>query len=292
MKFASLFSGAGGLDLGLQQAGHEVILQCEVDTRAREVLKQHFPGTLLVPDICSLESLPKETELVTAGFPCVDVSRAGHRAGLYGQRTSLVNHVFRLLETAKAAHRPVPWVLLENVEAILDRIHGNDPAIKHVTDKLQQLGYASWAHRVINTAGFGLPQSRRRLFLLAAYHGDARDVLLAQGVGICRGSCKHIFNGTPCFRCAEPTDAFSTFALDMGNALSAPTIDYLPTLKTGNSKLCLLFPCSRWGLLRVEDAERAQGFPEGWTLCQQQATRAAAGRSTDDQSSSFLQNEV
>jgi len=45
-----------------------------------------------------------------------------------------------------------PFHVLQ-VEAILDRIHGNDPAIKHVTDKLQQLGYASWAHRVINTAG-------------------------------------------------------------------------------------------------------------------------------------------
>lgn len=68
-----------------------------------------------------MPSLPhpakQETELLVAGFPCVDVSRAGLRRGLEGQSTGLVRHVFRLLATAKADRRPVPWVLLENVSA-------------------------------------------------------------------------------------------------------------------------------------------------------------------------------
>jgi site-specific DNA-cytosine methylase len=60
--------------------------------------------------------LLQDTELVAAGFPCVDVSRAGLRAGLDGKSTGLVRHVFRLLQTSINAGHPVPWVLLENVE--------------------------------------------------------------------------------------------------------------------------------------------------------------------------------
>ncbi|KIY96938.1 DNA (cytosine-5-)-methyltransferase [Monoraphidium neglectum] len=115
MKVVSLFSGCGGLDYGLHQAGHEIILQCENDPGAQQVLKTAFPGTLLAPDIVALSSLPPETEMLAAGFPCIDVSRAGLRRGLDGPSTGLVRHVFRLLERAAADHRPVPWVLLENV---------------------------------------------------------------------------------------------------------------------------------------------------------------------------------
>lgn len=57
----------------------------------------------------------QETELLAAGFPCIDVSRAGLRRGLEGKSTGLVRHVFRLLRVAARARRPVPWVLLENV---------------------------------------------------------------------------------------------------------------------------------------------------------------------------------
>lgn len=55
------------------------------------------------------------TELLAAGFPCVDISQAGLRAGLDGPSSGLIRHVFRLLETAKAQGDTVPWVLLENV---------------------------------------------------------------------------------------------------------------------------------------------------------------------------------
>lgn len=61
----------------------------------------------------------QDTELVAAGFPCIDVSRAGLRQGLNGHATSLVRHVFRLLEKALRDNRGVPWVLLENVSRVL-----------------------------------------------------------------------------------------------------------------------------------------------------------------------------
>lgn len=61
--------------------------------------------------------LVQGTELLAAGFPCVDISQAGLRVGLNGPSSGLIRHVFRLLETAKAHGDIVPWVLLENVGA-------------------------------------------------------------------------------------------------------------------------------------------------------------------------------
>jgi len=74
LNVSSLFTGAGGLDLGLHQAGHKVILQCESDLGAQQILRERFPGIRLSRDICELEDIPSETDLLTAGFPCVDVS--------------------------------------------------------------------------------------------------------------------------------------------------------------------------------------------------------------------------
>ena len=70
MKVVSLFSGIGGLDLGLEQAGHEVILQVENDPHCLQVLQRHFPGREIRRDVAELTELPAETELLAAGPPC------------------------------------------------------------------------------------------------------------------------------------------------------------------------------------------------------------------------------
>ena len=121
------------------------------------------------------------------------------------QSTCLVQHVFRLLKAALESYHGVPWVLLENVEGLLDRISEGPPAIEYVVGQLEQLGY-SWAYRIVNTAGapplwcnpfalvlgsqppvqrrccagFGLPHRRKRVILVASLSGDPRDVLLTQ----------------------------------------------------------------------------------------------------------------
>ncbi|KAF6259619.1 S-adenosyl-L-methionine-dependent methyltransferase [Scenedesmus sp. NREL 46B-D3] len=276
MKVVSLFTGGGGLDLGLHQAGHEIIMQCEIDPGAQQVLRKAFPGVLLVPDVCGLQRLPKETELVAAGFPCIDVSRAGLRQGLDGPSTGLVRHVFRLLAQANSEQRPVPWVLLENVEALLDRCHGGPPLVCWVVQQLEGLGYRSWAHRVVSSAGFGVPNRRRRIFILASMHGDSRDVLLGQGLQRCMGSCLSAVGGD-CWECFDPDDDPTTgsksdaamlrcsYALDLGNARSAAGVDVVPTFTTSNARICLLLSSGKYGALRIEDAERLQGLPVGHT---------------------------
>ena len=221
--------------------------------------------------MCSVESLPEDTELLVAGFPCIDVSRAGLRRGITGQSTGLVKHVFRLLKVASDNNRPINWVLLENVEALLDRIDDQPPPIAFVVQQLEELGYGSWAYRVINSAGFGVPMRRKRVFIVASMHGDARDVLLTQGMQQCLGACKQLFEGNMCFSCRKMETKNRTsnkevnFALDLGQATARPAEDVVPSLTTSNDRILLLLRDGRVGMLRVEDGERLQGLPEGWT---------------------------
>jgi len=235
------------------------------------VLKEHFPGVRLSHDVCAVEALPDDTELLVAGFPCIDVSRAGLRRGLDGQSTGLVRHVFRLLQVAKDRNRPVNWVLLENVEALLDRADDQPPAIAFVVQQLMDLGFSSWAYRVVSSAGFGVPMRRRRVFIVASLHGDARDVLLSQGMQSCPGSCKQLFEDNECYECHLETlkqrnsNENVSFAIDMGCAICRPGEDIIPSFTTANDRILLLLADGRTGMLRVEDAERLQGFPEGWT---------------------------
>ena len=69
MQVAGLFSGIGGLELGLEAAGHDVALMCEIDPAARAVLRRRFSSMSLYRDVRTLDRLPKKTELVAAGFP-------------------------------------------------------------------------------------------------------------------------------------------------------------------------------------------------------------------------------
>ena len=146
------------------------------------------------------------------------------------QSTGLVRHVFRLLRSSRDANRPVPWVLLENVEALLDRHANGDepPVIAWIVNQLMELGYGSWAYRIISSAAFGVPNRRKRVFIVGSLHGDARDVLLSQGPSGCQGGCSTVLGeGRKCYAChmkklanrEENEDDEITWAIDLGNAM-------------------------------------------------------------------------
>jgi DNA (cytosine-5)-methyltransferase 1 len=98
VKVAGLFAGIGGLERGLAQAGHQTSLLCEIWKPARAVLAARIPDVPCKADVCDLKTLPKEVELLVAGFPCQDLSQAGLTAGIGGARSGLVGEVFRLLD--------------------------------------------------------------------------------------------------------------------------------------------------------------------------------------------------
>ena len=170
LKVCSLFSGIGGFERGLFRTGFNPILLCENDPAAQAVLKSKFPDCDLQADVTKIAKLPY-CDVLTAGWPCQDLSQAGKTAGFRGSRSGLVSEVFRLI---KSADRKPKFVILENVAFALHLDSGN--AIKRVTKALEELGY-NWAYRVLDTRGFGLPQRRRRLFIVGSLHHDARRVL-------------------------------------------------------------------------------------------------------------------
>lgn len=249
MKCAALFTGIGGIELGLERAGHETVLMCEIDHAARAVLHQRFAGIPVHDDVKTLPDLPADVDLLTAGFPCQDLSQAGATAGIGGGRSGLVAEVFRLLR-----RRRVNWVLLENVPFMLQLARG--AAMEVVVSALEELGYR-WAYRVMNSRAFGLPQRRERVYLVASLEGDPRDVLLAADAGgePLRGDWKHYACG---------------FYWTEGIRGLGWAVDSIPTLKGGStigipSQPAIVFPDGRVGKPDIRDAERLQGFETNWT---------------------------
>jgi DNA (cytosine-5)-methyltransferase 1 len=251
LKVAGLFAGIGGIELGLSRAGHESKLLCEIDEAALAVLKVRFPEVSLHTDVTKLERLPKGIELLTAGFPCQDLSQAGKTKGIAGSRSGLVGEVFRLLRTQK-----VPWVLIENVPFMLQL--GKGEALEVIVAALEELGYR-WAYRVVDSRSFGLPQRRRRVYMLASLEHDPREVLFADDAKI--------------HDRVEETDwrkAACGFYWTEGQRGLGWAYDAVPTLKGGStigipSSPAILMPTGKLVTPDIRDAERMQGFDPGWT---------------------------
>lgn len=137
---ASMFAGIGGFDLGLSGAGHTTGMWCESWEPARAVLEAHFPEVSILGDVRSIQALPEDVTLLTAGFPCQDLSQAGKTAGIQGERSGLVEEVFRLLRERARSTVPLPWLLIENVPFMLHLHRGK--AMGTIVDALEALGYS------------------------------------------------------------------------------------------------------------------------------------------------------
>jgi DNA (cytosine-5)-methyltransferase 1 len=154
----SLFSGTGGFDLGLERAGMRVLWQVEKDEHCRRVLRRHWPDVAQHEDVCNVGPDLAPVDLICGGFPCQDLSVAGRRAGLAGERSGLFHEFMRIV--ASLAPR---WVLVENVPGLLSSNGGRDMGT--VLGTLGQLGYW-WTWRVLDSQFFGVPQRRRRVFIV------------------------------------------------------------------------------------------------------------------------------
>ncbi len=255
MSVAGLFAGIGGIELGLQRAGHHSTLLCELEHGARRVLERHF-NVPVVEDVAELDELPA-VDLVAAGFPCQDLSQAGGKQGINGSKSGVVEHVFRLLNTDRS-RRP-PWILIENVSYML-RLDGGG-AMEYLVDQLEACGYW-WAYRVVDARAFGIPQRRQRVLLLAGRDEDPAPVLLTRDAG------EPVAVDT-----VGPVAESSTYGFywTEGRRGLGWARDAIPTLK-GGSRVGIPSPPAIWipktgfvGLPSLGDAERLQGFPRSWT---------------------------
>ena len=163
LAIGSLFSGIGGLELGLEHAtGGRVCWQVERDAWCRDVLAKHWPDAVRYDDVCTVNGLPA-VDLICGGFPCQDVSLAGKRAGFAGERSSLWREYRRII--ADVGPR---LVFVENVPGLLTADDGW--AFGEVLGDLAALGFdATWD--VFRASDVGAPHRRERLFLLAYRDG-------------------------------------------------------------------------------------------------------------------------
>jgi DNA (cytosine-5)-methyltransferase 1 len=166
IKFVSLFAGVGGFDLGLERAGHTCVGQVEIDKKCLSVLENHWPDVPKHNDVVTAKEwadeigLVGQVDLVVGGFPCQDVSVAGKRAGLAGKRTGLFFDALSF-----ATHVKAETIILENVPGLLSSNNGRDFGV--VLSSLADAGYSNIEWRVLNSQFFGVPQRRRRVFVVA-----------------------------------------------------------------------------------------------------------------------------
>ena len=158
LTVGSTFTGIGGADLGFEWAGFDIAWQCEFDSWKQEVLRAHWPDVPLYDDITTMNDAPS-VDVMLGGFPCQDLSVAGKRKGFGGERSVLAFEFLRVAESLQPR-----WIVLENVPGLLSSNGGRDFA--RLVDEVVGCGYGV-AWRILDARYFGVPQRRRRVFIVA-----------------------------------------------------------------------------------------------------------------------------
>jgi DNA (cytosine-5)-methyltransferase 1 len=168
----SLFAGIGGFDLAMQRQGVKVVASVEIDKKCNQVLAQHFPDVKQFTDVTTVKGedlinagFTPSTGIITGGFPCQDLSVAGKRAGLVGERSGLFWEIARLVEETQTE-----YFIIENVPGLLSSNNGKDFGV--VIGTMADIGYSlSW--RVLDAQYFGVPQRRKRIFIVGRRGADS-----------------------------------------------------------------------------------------------------------------------
>lgn len=165
MRILSLFSGAGGLDLGLIRAGNKVIWANDIDKDAVATYRQNIGDHIICGDIknIDIDSLPTP-QVVVGGFPCQGFSLANRMRTLADER----NQLYRFFYDTIRIKQPL-FFIAENVKGILSL--GNGEAIKQILADFGEAGYYT-EKRLVNMADYGVPQTRQRVIII----GQRKDL--------------------------------------------------------------------------------------------------------------------
>ena len=174
MKVLSLFSGVGGFDMGLENAGMETVFQCEWDKHANSILYKHWPDVPKWDDVSTLTGKhilahSPVVDVVAWGSPCQDLSVAGKRAGLEGGRSGLFHEGIRIIkELQEETNGQYPRISIwENVVGALNSNGGADFGI--ILNEMAEAGALAIEWSVLDAQYFGIPQRRRRVFVIAIF---------------------------------------------------------------------------------------------------------------------------
>jgi DNA (cytosine-5)-methyltransferase 1 len=206
MTFLDLFAGVGGFRRGMELAGHKCIGFCEWDKYARasyismhcvteeqrqylatldlrkrqkEILKdEYLNGEWCSTDIRNVDAgnIPK-ADCWCFGAPCQDFSVAGKRAGLDGDRSSLIREVFRIIREEREQDRP-EWLIYENVKGMLSSNRGGD--FLSILMEMDELGYdTEW--QIFNSKNWGVPQNRERVYTVGHFRAKGKRQIFPIG---------------------------------------------------------------------------------------------------------------
>lgn len=174
LTYGSLFAGVGGFDLGFDKAGWECKFQVEWDKHCQSVLKRHWsdvPKFEDVRDVNGADLTP--VDLISFGSPCQDLSVAGKRSGLEGDRSGLFFEGIRIIkEMRDATNGQYPkWAIWENVPGALTSNKGEDFA--EVLNQMANIGALGIEWHILDAQWFGVAQRRRRIFVIACWDSSA-----------------------------------------------------------------------------------------------------------------------
>ena len=237
MKVLSLFSGVGGFDMGLENAGMQTVFQCEWDKHANTILNKHWPHVPKWEDVSTLTgkhilSKTPVIDVVAWGSPCQDLSVAGKRGGLEGERSGLFHEGIRIIkELRKETNGQYPRISIwENVVGALNSNRGADFGI--IIDEMAEAGALVIEWAVLDAQYFGVPQRRRRVFVIAIFDpaiaNNCPDPLLPVSESLPR----HLTKGKPKRQSAPSKIADSLGADGQWAAGTSPDGDFLTTSVT------------------------------------------------------------
>jgi DNA (cytosine-5)-methyltransferase 1 len=195
MKVLSLFSGVGGFDLGLERAGMQTVFQCEWDKHATKILERHWPDVPRWDDVSTLTGAhvlqhAPVIDVVAWGSPCQDLSVAGKRAGLGGERSGLFHQGIRIIkEIMGLTNGQYPRISIwENVAGALSSSDGAD--FGEVLYEMDEAGACFSEWRMLDAQYFGVPQRRRRVFVVSVFDSATAarcpNPLLPVSESVCR----------------------------------------------------------------------------------------------------------
>lgn len=310
MKLMSLFDGSGGFPLAASLCGIEPVYAAEVEPYPIAVTKNRFPKMKHLGDVSKVKGGEIEpVDIITFGSPCQDMSIAGKRAGLKHAdmgdyettRSGLFLEAIRIIKEMREATNGVypRYAIWENVPGAFSSNRGEDfrtvleefIRVKEKDAVMPDVPKAGWpyadcysgngwslAYRVFDAQYWGVPQRRRRIYLVADFRGQRAGEILLKPEGLRRNSAQSGTHGQETARCAKNSvgtaiggvDRYNqSFLSGLAQTLRAsgggdciPTV-LAPVANAGDNRLAIVQPIIVRRLTPTECA-RLQGFPDWW----------------------------
>jgi len=291
MTLGSLFDGIGGWLLAARHAGVTPVWASEIELFPCSVTARHFPDVKQLGDITQIDPNAIEpVDIVCAGSPCQDLSIAGKRKGLCGERSGLfrtaVDIVRRMRERTGGKYpryfvwENVPGVFSSNAgmdfRSVLEEVGACEIPIplngRWANAGLVELPICEIAWRVFDAKYWGVPQRRRRIFLVADFAADGRCAgeILFESEGVCGGSATGTGTGEEIARGSEDCARVAVYDMTHANEVMRPVFGgIVPTLNarmgTGGNQVPVVLTEGKVRRLTPTECERLQGLEDGYT---------------------------